>query len=71
MSIRALCLGVRDRLREHLQDPEGTWITHEVRAIRPRPGQLITWPSYYFHNTVPCPAAGLRLTMGFDVVPLA
>jgi Tfp pilus assembly protein PilF len=42
----------------------------EMRTIRPRLGQLIAWPSYFFHSTVPCPAGGERVTIGFDVVPL-
>ena len=37
--------------------------------LRPREDQLIMWPSYYLHSTVPCATTRPRVTMGFDVVP--
>lgn len=39
-----------------------------VRAIEPRPGRLVLFPSTMWHGTVPF-AAGERLTVAFDVAP--
>ncbi len=36
---------------------------------RPVNGQLITFPSYFFHNTVPYTGTGPRISIAFDVVP--
>ncbi|MGF7151113.1 putative Zn-dependent protease [Sphingomonas zeicaulis] len=37
--------------------------------VRPVPGQLVLFPSYMWHATVPFRGAGSRLTIAFDVVP--
>jgi tetratricopeptide (TPR) repeat protein len=37
--------------------------------VRPRVGQLVLFPSYFWHGTVPFEAASDRLTIAFDVVP--
>jgi tetratricopeptide (TPR) repeat protein len=39
------------------------------RAIQPRPGRLVLFPSYMWHGTVPCHDAQARTTIAFDVVP--
>ena len=39
-----------------------------VRKIEPRPGQLVLFPSWMWHGTVPF-AEGERLTVAFDVKP--
>jgi tetratricopeptide (TPR) repeat protein len=39
------------------------------RAIRPRPGRLVLFPSYMWHGTIPFHDAQPRTTIAFDVVP--
>lgn len=39
---------------------------HEVR---PEPGTLVLFPSYFWHGTVPFSGSGTRLTVAFDAVP--
>lgn len=39
------------------------------RAIKPRPGRLVLFPSYMWHGTVPFHDAQARTTIAFDVVP--
>lgn len=39
------------------------------RFIRPEVGQLVLFPSYFWHGTVPFQTTGERLTVAFDVVP--
>jgi uncharacterized protein (TIGR02466 family) len=46
---------------------EPPWGTH---VHRPLPGQMILFPSYIPHATAPLQAAGLRICVAFDVVPL-
>jgi tetratricopeptide (TPR) repeat protein len=41
------------------------------RAIQPRPGRLVLFPSYMWHGTVPFRDAQARTTIAFDVVPKA
>ncbi|HVW75734.1 MAG TPA: tetratricopeptide repeat protein [Rhizomicrobium sp.] len=41
------------------------------RAIQPRPGRLVLFPSYMWHGTVPFHDAQARTTIAFDVVPRA
>jgi tetratricopeptide (TPR) repeat protein len=41
------------------------------RSIQPRAGQLILFPSYMLHGTVPFRSAQDRTTIAFDVVPRA
>lgn len=40
-----------------------------TRVILPRPGQLVLFPSYFWHGTVPFEDAQPRLTIAFDMVP--
>ena len=35
--------------------------------VRPRPGQLVVFPSYYFHRTVPFESKHERISIAFDV----
>ena len=37
--------------------------------VKPRPGQLVLFPSYMWHGTVPFTGDEERLTIAFDVVP--
>ncbi len=39
------------------------------RAIQPRPGRLVLFPSYMWHGTIPFRDAHPRTTIAFDVVP--
>jgi tetratricopeptide (TPR) repeat protein len=41
-----------------------------VRNIRPMPGQLIMFPSFIPHATIPTKSPGSRICVAFDVVPL-
>ncbi len=41
------------------------------RVIRPEPGKLALFPSYLWHGTVPFEDEQPRLTMAFDMTPLA
>jgi hypothetical protein len=38
------------------------------RKVEPRPGQLVLFPSWMWHGTLPF-ASGERLTVAFDVAP--
>lgn len=40
-----------------------------ARVILPRPGQLVLFPSYFWHGTVPFEDDQPRLTIAFDMVP--
>jgi tetratricopeptide (TPR) repeat protein len=39
------------------------------RAIQPRPGRLVLFPSYMWHGTIPFTGDEKRTTIAFDVVP--
>lgn len=41
------------------------------RYIQPAPGRLVLFPSYLWHGTVPFEAKQVRVTIAFDVAPLA
>ncbi|MEO8300952.1 MAG: putative 2OG-Fe(II) oxygenase, partial [Rhizomicrobium sp.] len=41
------------------------------RAIQPKPGRLVLFPSYMWHGTIPFRDAHSRTTIAFDVVPKA
>jgi tetratricopeptide (TPR) repeat protein len=41
------------------------------RAIQPRPGRLVLFPSYMWHGTIPFHDSEPRTTIAFDVVPKA
>lgn len=41
-------------------------ITH---MVRPEPGLLVLFPSYFYHGTVPFEDTGHRTTIAFDIVP--
>ncbi|KQU49747.1 hypothetical protein ASG67_11630 [Sphingomonas sp. Leaf339] len=40
-----------------------------VRHIRPRPGQLVLFPSYLWHGTEPFTGEASRLSVAFDLLP--
>ncbi|GLQ50612.1 tetratricopeptide repeat protein [Dyella flava] len=39
------------------------------RVVRPEPGRLVLFPSYFWHGTVPFHSEKTRLTVAFDAVP--
>ena len=39
----------------------------EFRFVRPFPGMLLLFPSYFFHRTVPFRGAGERINLAFDL----
>ncbi|QJE73289.1 tetratricopeptide repeat protein [Aerophototrophica crusticola] len=40
-----------------------------VRAVQPRPGRLVIFPSYVWHGTIPFHGPQHRTTVAFDMVP--
>jgi Flp pilus assembly protein TadD len=40
-------------------------------SVRPTPGMLVLFPSYFWHGTIPFQSAQPRLTVAFDAVPAA
>ncbi len=42
---------------------------HAQHVVRPEPGRLVLFPSYFWHGTVPFHSEKTRLTVAFDVVP--
>jgi tetratricopeptide (TPR) repeat protein len=45
-------------------------IPPDIRAIRPRDGMMILFPSYFYHRTVPFEAGQTRISIAFDAAPL-
>ncbi|PZQ20839.1 MAG: hypothetical protein DI569_14125, partial [Sphingopyxis macrogoltabida] len=41
-----------------------------ARTVRPEPGLLVLFPSYYYHGTIPFTDDGHRTTIAFDIVPV-
>jgi uncharacterized protein (TIGR02466 family) len=39
-----------------------------VRAVQPRTGCMVLFPSYFFHRTIPFPGGGQRISIAFDIV---
>jgi uncharacterized protein (TIGR02466 family) len=42
---------------------------HAEHVVRPQPGMLVLFPSYFWHGTVPFNSEQTRLTVAFDVLP--
>ncbi len=42
-----------------------------LHTIRPQPGLLVLFPSYFYHGTMPFADSSHRTTIAFDVMPLA
>lgn len=42
-----------------------------VRLIEPQEGRMVLFPSYYYHRTVPTGSDQLRISIAFDVMPVA
>ncbi|MDP7386521.1 MAG: putative 2OG-Fe(II) oxygenase, partial [Nitrospinota bacterium] len=41
----------------------------ETRSIRPEPGLLVLFPSYFFQRTIPFAVDGTCVSIAFDLVP--
>jgi tetratricopeptide (TPR) repeat protein len=41
------------------------------RSVPPKPGQLVLFPSYFWHRTIPFESAETRVSIAFDAVPVA
>jgi len=39
--------------------------------VRAEPGRLVVFPSWYWHRTLPFAQPGERISIAFDVMPLA
>ncbi len=44
--------------------------TPPARAVRPREGMLLLFPSYFYHRTVPFNANESRISIAFDTTPM-
>lgn len=55
------------RLPAHFQTP----VTPAVRAVQPQEGMMILFPSYFYHRTVPFETGETRISIAFDVMPVA
>jgi hypothetical protein len=40
-----------------------------TRAVEPREGRLVIFPSYFYHRTRPFDCIGARISIAFDAVP--
>ncbi len=40
----------------------------DVRLIRPEPGRIVLFPSYFFHRTLPFEASEYRISIAFDIM---
>ncbi|NND36678.1 MAG: hypothetical protein HKN81_06015, partial [Gammaproteobacteria bacterium] len=43
----------------------------ELRDVTPRPGRLVIFPSWFYHRTRPFAVGSRRISIAFDVMPLA
>ena len=43
----------------------------DLRTVTPRPGRLVVFPSWFYHRTQPFTAGLRRISIAFDVMPLA
>jgi hypothetical protein len=46
-------------------------VAPEVRAVQPEEGMMILFPSYFYHRTVPFETGETRISIAFDVMPVA
>ena len=45
--------------------------TPATRSILPREGNMLLFPSYMYHRTIPFDDTGTRISIAFDIIPLA
>ena len=41
----------------------------EIKAIRPEPGLMLLFPSYFYHQTIPFHTDEARISIAFDLIP--
>ena len=41
----------------------------KMRQVRPGPGVMVLFPSYFYHHTLPSHSDELRISIAFDVIP--
>lgn len=41
----------------------------ETLSVRPEPGLMVLFPSYFYHHTIPFKADGTRISIAFDLMP--
>ena len=41
----------------------------EIKAIRPEPGLMVLFPSYFYHQTIPFHTDETRISIAFDLIP--
>ena len=46
-----------------------TPVAPKLRFIEPREGQMLLFPSYFYHSTVPFSPAETRISVAFDALP--
>jgi hypothetical protein len=57
--------------RGWLRFTQGPWADEQpLLSHEPQVGQLVVFPAYLYHHTVPCPFESPRVSVAFDVVPL-
>ena len=44
-------------------------IDAEIKAIRPEPGLMVLFPSYFYHQTIPFHSDETRISIAFDLIP--
>lgn len=42
---------------------------HTTQQVRPTPGTLVLFPSYFYHRTLPFDTPGPRISIAFDLMP--
>jgi uncharacterized protein (TIGR02466 family) len=55
-------------------EPDGSFparMSAPTFMVRPEEGLLVLFPSYFYHRTIPFDEPGTRISIAFDVVPLA
>jgi hypothetical protein len=54
------------------QPPERFQVTAPpvLRAVEPRAGRLVIFPSWFYHRTLPFASPGRRTSIAFDVMPI-
>ena len=44
-------------------------VVPEIRAVKPEPGKMLLFPSYYYHHTIPYESDETRISIAFDLIP--
>ncbi|MEM7223044.1 MAG: tetratricopeptide repeat protein [Pseudomonadota bacterium] len=49
----------------------GTAFTPKLHRVVPKEGQLVLFPSHFWHHTIPFESAETRISIAFDLVPIS